>query len=88
MFEKEIKFIYDFNLNQIRKLGTYTTYDQLTETELHPAIIQYISAEIDYLIFEDRQKLLSNSIFDYTGEKISGFFQRDKAFIKNLTFLV
>ncbi len=74
MFEKEIKFIYDFNLNKVNKLGPYFTFEQLISADLHPAIQHYISAEIDYLIFEDRQKLLKNSVFDYSGEKIAQYF--------------
>lgn len=74
MFEREIKFIYDFNLNKVTKLGPYFTFEQLLSTDLHPAILHYISAEIDFLIFEDRQRLLKNSIFDYSGEKITHHF--------------
>lgn len=74
MFEREIKFIYDFNLNKVNRLGPYFTFEQLSQVDLHPAILQYISAEIDYLIFEDRQKLLRKSVFDYSGEKITGYF--------------
>ncbi len=76
MFEREIKFIYDFNLNKVNRLGPYFTFEQLAAAELHPAILQYISAEIDYLIYEDRQKLLKNSLFDYSGEKISYLFNQ------------
>lgn len=74
MFEREIKFIYDFNLNKVNKLGPYFTFEQLQNADLHPAILHYISAEIDYLVFEDRQRLLKNSVFDYSGEKISYHF--------------
>lgn len=74
MFEREIKFIYDFNLNKVNRLGPYFTFEQLNGIDVHPAILNYISAEIDYLIFEDRQNLLKNSIFDYSGEKISNHF--------------
>ena len=74
MFEREIKFIYDFNLNKVNKLGPYFTFEQLQNVDLHPAILNYISAEIDYLIFEDRQKLLKNSVFDYSGDKIAHHF--------------
>ena len=74
MFEREIKFIYDFNLNKVNRLGPYFTFEQLLASDVHPAILQYISAEIDYLIYEDRQKLLKNSLFDYSGEKISFHF--------------
>ncbi|NOX17341.1 MAG: hypothetical protein GXO87_03555 [Chlorobi bacterium] len=76
MFEREIKFIYDFNLNRVKKIGSFVSYGQLIKAELHPAILQYISAEIDFLIFEDRQKLLKNSVFDYSGEKISKLFSQ------------
>lgn len=76
MFEREIKFIYDFNLNKVNKLGPFFTFEQLLTSDLHPAILQYISAEIDYLIFEDRQKLLKTSVFDYSGEKISYHFNQ------------
>ncbi len=74
MFEREIKFIYDFNLNKVKKIGSFLTYDQLISADLHPAILKYISAEIDYLIFEDRQKMLRDSVFDYTSEKINQYF--------------
>ncbi len=76
MFEREIKFIYDFNLNKLNRLGPYFTFEQLLASDIHPAILQYISAEIDYLIYEDRQKLLKNSLFDYSGEKISFHFNQ------------
>lgn len=74
MFEKEIKFIYDFNLNKLNKFGSFFSFAQLKESDIHPAILHYISAEMDYLIFEDRQKLVRDSIFDYSGEKVAGYF--------------
>ena len=76
MFEREIKFIYDFNLNKVNRLGPYFTFEQLLASDIHPAILQYISAEIDYLIYEDRQKLLKNSLFYYSGERISFLFNQ------------
>jgi hypothetical protein len=60
----------------VNKLGPYFTYEQLITSELNPAIMHYISAEIDFLIFEDRQKLLRNSVFDYSGEKINQLFRK------------
>ncbi len=73
MFEKEIKFISDFCLNKVKGLGSFFTYEKLAGTDLHPAILRYVSAEIDYMIFADRKKLLQNSYFDYSGKEI---FQR------------
>ncbi len=76
MFEKEIEFIYKYNLNKIKQLGSFITYEQLLSTNIHPALLQYLSAEIDFLIYEDRQKLLKDSLFDYSGEKIIEHFTR------------
>ncbi|HEY7750863.1 MAG TPA: hypothetical protein VH917_01120, partial [Ignavibacteriaceae bacterium] len=76
MFEKEIKFISDFCLNKIKKLSSTFTYDKLAATDLHPAIMRYISAELDYMIYADRKKLLQQSYFDYTGKQISQHFHQ------------
>ena len=74
MFEKEIKFITDFSLNKIKKLGAFFTFEQLRSLDLHPAIIRYINAELEYLIFQDRKKLLKKSAFDYSDQKIQQYF--------------
>ena len=82
MFEKEIEFIYNYYLNKIEKLNAFVTFDQLASANLHPALLQYVSAEIDYLIFEDRQKLLKESLFDYSGDKINEYFTKISEEIK------
>jgi len=74
MFEKEIQFISDFTLNKVKKLGSFFTFEKLFSANIHPAIVQYISAELDYLIYEDRKRLLNNSVFDYSGGEISKHF--------------
>ncbi|MAT58537.1 MAG: hypothetical protein CMF23_11255 [Ignavibacteriae bacterium] len=74
MFEKEIKFIFDFTTNKTKSLGNFNTFTELSKIGMHPAILKFISADIDYLIFEDRQSLLKNSAFDYSGEKINKYF--------------
>jgi len=74
MFEKEVKFVTDFTLNRIKRLGSFFTYEKLASAEVHPAIILYISSHLDYLIYEDRKKLLQNSAFDYSGSEISKYF--------------
>jgi hypothetical protein len=74
MFEKEIKFIIDFTLNRIKRLGSFFTFDKLASAEIHPAIILYISSQLDYLIYDDRKKLLQNSSFDYSGSEIAKYF--------------
>ena len=74
MFEKEIKFIVDFSLNKVKNLGSFFPFEKLLSTDIHPAILHYISAEIDFLIFEDRKKLIQNSVFDYSGPDIAKYF--------------
>ena len=87
MFENEIKRIYNHNLNKVKNLGSYINFEQLISANLHPAILQYISAEIDYRIFEDRQKILKDSVFDYSSEKIRHHFaQISKELKKNKRF--
>ncbi|MGE5435697.1 MAG: hypothetical protein ACM3O3_00595 [Syntrophothermus sp.] len=74
MFEKEIKFISDYSLNKVRNEGQSITFEKLSKLELHPAILQFISSELDYLITDDRKRLLQRSLFDYSGSAISNYF--------------
>jgi hypothetical protein len=83
MFEKEIKFIGDFCLNQVKFLGAHFTFQKIAATELHPAILRYISAELEYMIYSDRKKLLQHSYFDYSGKEISEHFKKIGEEIKN-----
>ena len=83
MFEKEIKFIIDFTLNRLNKLGSFFPFERLATAEIHPAIVLYISAQLDYLIYEDRKKLLQNSSFDYSGSEISKYFNLISQEIRN-----
>ena len=74
MFENEIKFVNDFTVNKIKDLGPLFTVEQFLSTEIHPAIKKYVESEINYLIHQDRKKLIENSLFDYSGAKISNYF--------------
>ena len=74
MFENEIKFISDFTLNKVKELGSFITVEKLLSTDIHPSIKKYVVGEINYLIFEDRRKLIENSLFDYSGKAISDLF--------------
>lgn len=82
MFEKEIKFIGDFCFNQVRSLGSNFTLDKIANAGVHPAIVQYISAELDFMIYSDRRKLLQQSYFDYAGKEILEHFQKISGEIK------
>jgi hypothetical protein len=76
MFEKEIKFIRDFSLNKVKNLGSNITFQRLTTINLHPSILTYISAELEYMIYTDRKRLLKDSLFDYSGKGISDSFKK------------
>lgn len=82
MFEREIQFITDFNLNKIRRLGSFFTLENLSQANVHPAIVHYVSAELDYLLFLDRQRILKSSVFDYSGPIIADSFHKIGAEIK------
>ncbi len=74
MFEEIAKEIYSYSISKLKNSPPFFSYKYLSEMDLHPAIIKYISAELDFMIYEDRQNLLRNSVFDYSGEKISEHF--------------
>jgi hypothetical protein len=74
MFENEIKFINDFALNKTKDLGSLFTIEQLLSSDLHPCIKRYVGSEINFLIHKDRKNLIENSLFDYSGAKISNYF--------------
>lgn len=82
MFEKEIKFIGDFCYNQVKSLGTNFTLEKISSAGVHPAVVQYISAELDFMIYSDRRKLLQQSYFDYAGKEIFEHFQKISSEIK------
>lgn len=74
MFENEISFINDFILNKTKDLGPLFTIEEFLSTDIHPSIKRYVESEINYLIDQDRKKLIDNSLFDYSGSKISNYF--------------
>lgn len=74
MFENEIKFISDFTLNKAKDLGAFFTIEKFLSADIHPSIKKYVQGEIEYLIQQDRKKLLENSLFDYSGAKIANYF--------------
>ena len=74
MFEKEIKFISDFTVNKINYLGSYFTYNELFNSDINPAILKFVSAEVDYKIYEDRKRLFSQSSFNYSGSQVARYF--------------
>ena len=74
MFKNEINFIYDFNLNKLQLLGDRVTIKDIKTSKIHPALIHYIDATIDAEIFYDRKKIETNSIFNYTSDRINNYF--------------
>ncbi|MHC1738724.1 MAG: hypothetical protein AB9882_12030 [Ignavibacteriaceae bacterium] len=87
MFESEINTIIESNLRRIDELGPYITLPSLASAGLHPALVTYLSAEIDFLVYSDRKKLLSRSLFDYSGDVIDSLFAKISAEIKTKSVL-
>ncbi len=75
MFDKEIKFIADFCLNKINKDSKTISLENLRALDIHPAIVKYISADLDYKIYQDRRNLLQNSTFDYSSKTITKYLK-------------
>jgi hypothetical protein len=73
MFEKEIKFIVDYTLNKLRKESAHISMGRLLNSSIHPAIVKYCTAEIDNQIRKDRERMLHESFFDYSGSEISKY---------------
>jgi hypothetical protein len=73
MFEKEIKFIVDYTLNKLRKESAHLNMGRLLNSSIHPAIIKYCTAEIDSQIRKDREKMLHESFFDYSGSEVAKY---------------
>jgi hypothetical protein len=83
MFEKEIKFIVDYTLNKLRKESAHLTIGRLLNSSIHPAVTKYVSAEISNLIKKDREKLLHESFFDYSGTEVTKYMNMIADEIKN-----
>jgi hypothetical protein len=66
----------------VKSLGTNFTLEKITSAGVHPAVVQYISAELDFMIYSDRRKLLQQSYFDYAGKEIFEHFQKISSEIK------
>ncbi len=74
MFQREIQFIIDFSINKIKNLDNRLSLADLVRADIHPAIIKYISGQLGIMINSDRQKLLKDSIFDYSGKSVQKYF--------------
>ncbi|RMD50853.1 MAG: hypothetical protein D6830_01690, partial [Ignavibacteria bacterium] len=74
MYKEELNRILSYYESDLQQLGQFATFEELSKIDIHPAILKYISGEIDYAIYEDREKLLHNSMYDYSSEKISYYF--------------
>ncbi len=70
MYNKEKQTIFNFCLEKLKPLGPYFPVTKLAETGIHPAISTYITAAVDFLVYEDRLLLFKDSKFDYSGEKV------------------
>jgi hypothetical protein len=82
MFEKEIQELTNHAVNQILPLAPSATLDQLAAAGLHPAIVRFISSELDYMIHRERHILLEHSYFDYSDRETIAYFEKISQIIK------
>ncbi|MCB0730793.1 MAG: hypothetical protein KDC88_07150 [Ignavibacteriae bacterium] len=75
MFKNEIKFITDLNLNKLQILGKRFTIEDIKKSRIHPALLQFINANIDSEIFKDRKRIEKNSILNYQNDRINNYFK-------------
>lgn len=73
MFQREIQFIIDFSINKLKNFENKVSLSDLVKVDLHPAIIKYISGQLGIMINTDRQKLLKDSLFDYSGKSVQKY---------------
>lgn len=74
MFEQEIRTLTEQTIERIKELGNEFTLDALSSVSIHPAVVRYISSELDYMIFRERQVLLHQSRFDYSDRELFPLF--------------
>lgn len=74
MLKKEINFISDLNINKLQILGDRFTLLDLNNSDIHPALLKYVSSSVDYEIFLDKKRMESNSIFNYNNDRIINYF--------------
>lgn len=87
MYKKEIKFIYDFNVNKLQTLNNRLTISDIKKCKLHPALFEYIEAAINQEIFLDKKQILDNSRFNYSSDRINDYFNLISGEIKRTQHL-
>ncbi len=73
MFKNEIKFITDLNSAKIKNYSGFLSFSDIKKSKIHRAILKYILAEIEQQLYNDKQKLIINSIFEYNDDRIHNY---------------
>jgi hypothetical protein len=73
MFQREIQFIIDYSTNKVKNLGNKISLPDLVKADIHPAIIKSIAGQVGIMINSDRQKILKESLFDYSSKTIQKY---------------
>lgn len=87
MFEKEIERLGQETIERLPVGRESYTLDELQSANIHPAVVQYISAELDFLAARDLRAIVAQSAFNYADpevkpylDKITSIFKRKKKF--------
>lgn len=82
MYQKEIEALTEHNLEKLTPLGDSITLEALSASDIHPAIIRFISSELDFMIYKERKILLERSFFDYSDHTVKPYFDKIGQLIK------
>jgi len=73
MFKNEIKFITDLNSAKIKNYSGFLSLRDIKKSKIHNAVLKYVLAEIEQQLYNDRLKLVNNSIFEYNDDRIHNY---------------
>jgi hypothetical protein len=93
MFEKQLKNIFNEISEKVQFKGKYVSVSELSSSEIGSEYINFINADVNYLIYKDKLERLANSYFDFSNsefrEKIDELdkYYRDNAKYSKSQFL-
>ncbi len=76
MFREELNSIVKESFEILNLKDPYIRFNNVANSAIHPALKTYLSAELDFLVYKDRVRLLSKSQFDYSGPVVHELFNQ------------
>jgi hypothetical protein len=76
MLKEQVFKIYDDNLSKLKTEGESVSYKQLLDSDIHPALKNYVSAELKLLFYKDKSIISKKSVFNYSSPKVEFYFNQ------------